>query len=83
MRTVLNALVKCLYNIIYIALHFSVKVVHTYILKTSERDVETASVNDDPTKSNPDDEAKPILSTDPRVSLLGPLPYLKTVKHND
>lgn len=71
MRTVLNALVKCLFSIGYVAVHFVFK---TIIKKPTVREPERISVND-AHESEDVDEKTPILTSDPRVSLLGPLPH--------
>lgn len=82
MRTVLNALVKCLFSIGFIAVHFCCNIV----FKISNRhevikDPEHASVNDVP-DSGENDEHTPV-TADPRVSLLGPLPHYFGYKSTD
>ena len=72
MRTVLNALVKCLFSIGFIAVHFCHRIVVSKIRKSEvNKDVEKISVN------NPEEEKDqiPPVTSDPRVSLLGPLPH--------
>ena len=83
MRTVLNALVKCLYNILYIALHFCYNVLKHHALKKPYSPESTTVNHGDIANPNVDPEAKPVLTTDPRVSLLGPLPHFKLNKHKD
>ncbi len=78
MRTVLNALVKCLYNIMYIAVHCCWRV-----LKKKPSPENTTINNYVDGHANGNSEVKVSLETDPRVSLLGPLPYLKQSKHQD
>ena len=72
MRTVLNALVKCLFSIGFIAVHFS------YNILKSKRVVEETvhtSVNDIHKSEEEDDGQSSLVTADPRVSLLGPLPH--------
>ena len=76
MRTVLNALVKCLFNIGFITIHFVVvKVLNKN--RTAEEDKEPFSVNE-AQEANVDQRIAPP-SSDPRVSLLGPLPHTKYI----
>ena len=75
MRTVLNALVKCIFSIIFIAVHFIFK-----ILKVDSRshtkDKETISINQKVPESEEDEsDIPPPVTGDARVSLLGPLPH--------
>jgi len=82
-RTVLNALVKCLYNIMFIAVHFCWTLVRSHI-KKKPFSPETTTVNDgDLPPPSGLTQSKTVSMTDPRVSLLGPLPYLKQSKHQD
>lgn len=75
MRTVLNALVKCIFSIIFIAVHFVFKVLKA---DSSTQDKETISINqvheseEDGPENTP---TPPTVTADPRVSLLGPLPH--------
>ncbi len=55
MRTVLYALMKCLYTIIYIDLHCFMRHVHTHILR---KEGVATYVSDDPMKLSIDHEAK-------------------------
>lgn len=71
MRTVLNALVKCLFSIGYVAVHFLFKTMKS---KPTRREPERVSVNDVP-ETKDLEERTPLTSSDPRVSLLGPLPH--------
>ena len=71
MRTVLNALVKCLFSIGYVAVHFMFKAVAK---KQTMREPEAISVND-AHETDSVEERTPLVATDPRVSLLGPLPH--------
>ena len=75
MRTVLNALVKCLFSILFVVTHFVFKIMkkNSYEIK----DPESPSVNHDlqeSTTQNTNSGTAPV-SSDPRVSLLGPLPH--------
>lgn len=74
MRTVLNAMVKCLFSILFVTIHFVIKVVKK---DSYERiDPESVSVNNDLRESSEDTESAALAaSSDPRVSLLGPLPH--------
>lgn len=83
MRTILNALVKCLYNILYIALHCCWKMVQQHVMKKSLSPETTTVNNGNLAHPSGDAEARPIIVSDPRVSVLGPLPYLKLSKHKD
>lgn len=76
MRTVLNALVKCLFNIIYIAGHFCLNLYK----KTRKKDTVDGEVSksiNEPSKAEGEGEEGTghQLTNDPRVSLLGPLPH--------
>lgn len=77
MRTVLNALVKCLFSIGFIAVHSCRKVILVMKTKHSVEDAEATSVNDDADKSRESEPfiTPPPVTSDPRVSLLGPLPH--------
>lgn len=74
MRTVLNAMVKCLFSIVFITIHF----IKSKVVKKKwddVKDAESASVNVDVHESSEDTATSGLqVSSDPRVSLLGPLP---------
>lgn len=76
MRTVLNALVKCVFSIIFIGVHFVFKVLKA---DSSTQDKETISINQKVPESEEDGPETtpmpPIVTADPHVSLLGPLPH--------
>ncbi len=79
LRTVLNALVKCIFNIGYIGVHCcydSIRfikgdhVIHSNKDRTSANEVDV-------------EETQPlVVSHDPRLSLLGPLPHLYSSQRN-
>lgn len=73
MRTVLNALVKCLFSICFVAFHFVVKVVKS---QPAVRDTERISLNDEHRDAGYEElRTPPVGTSDPQVSLLGPLPH--------
>lgn len=85
MRTVLNALVKCVFSILYIALHYCISCVPKLHKSTGEFE-KNASINENDTvDAGQQDLEKPQICTDPRVSLLGPLPpyYYSTPKNTN
>ena len=77
MRTVLNALVKCLFSIGYIAVHFCCNIVVKMKRETSTKQAKNTSVNEIH-KSGEVEDGTPPVTSDPRVSLLGPLPHYYT-----
>ena len=72
MRTVLNALVKCLFSIGFVAIHVLLR--FSERKQDPEKGKEAVSVNEAPDGRETSETTFPVTS-DPRVSLLGPLPY--------
>ena len=76
MRTALNAIVKCIFSIGFITVHFCSKNLFGVSNSAPTNDIETATINDD---GSVEEDLK---NFDPKVSLLGPLPHYSANDRN-